>query len=139
MHVLLLGAYKPLLRALKRGLEEEGCQVDDTYNDPPGNGESLPAGYDVIILDLIRPNDASLSMLQRWRWGGLQTHVLVLAPPPSTDATDGGLDAAADDRLTKPFELEELLARLRAVVCRTEQLRAPSGYRRNGFLMVGDR
>jgi DNA-binding response OmpR family regulator len=117
MHVLLMGSYKPLVKALKRGLEEEGLVVDLACNGQEGDSKVPTKDYDVIILDVMRPRDASLSLLQDWRCAGLKTHVLALTPSGSVNERIPGLKSMADDWLTKPFELEELLARLRALVC----------------------
>jgi DNA-binding response OmpR family regulator len=117
--VLLLGSYTLLLKCLKQGLEEEGFTVDVASDSPDDNSE-VPADYDVIILDLVRPGEAKPSLLQRWRRSGLQTHILVLTPPNNKELEV--LDCGFDDSLTKPFDLEELFARLRASLRRTENV-----------------
>jgi DNA-binding response OmpR family regulator len=119
MRVLLVGGYQPLVKALKQGLEEEGFAVDAAANGHVGNGEVPAADYDAIVLDLMRPAEAGLSLLRRWRRAGLKTQVLALAAPCGRDDKVRGLTAGADDWLAKPFELEELLARLWGLVRRT--------------------
>jgi DNA-binding response OmpR family regulator len=71
------------------------------------------------------PKEDGLSLLQRWRREGLKTHVLVLTARSSIEDKVKGLDLGADDYLTKPFELGELLARLRALVRRGHQVKDP--------------
>jgi DNA-binding response OmpR family regulator len=113
VRVLLVGDYKPLLKALKQGLEEEGF----TIGVADGLGEedrASAADYDAVILDLLRPTRADPSLVQRWRRAGAKTHLVVLTPGRLDDRAHG-LEQGADDCLVKPFELEELLARLRAL------------------------
>jgi DNA-binding response OmpR family regulator len=125
MRVLLIEDYKPLVRALKQGLEEEGFAVDVAYDGEEGDFKARTAEYDVIILDLMLPKEDGLSLLPRWRRGGLTTHVLVLTARGSIEDKVRGLDLGADDYLTKPFELGELLARLRALIRRGHQVKDP--------------
>src|SRR5712692_8258770 len=125
MRVLLIEDHKPLVRALKQGLEEEGFAVDVAYDGEEGGYKAQTANYDVIVLDLMLPKEDGLSLLQRWRRTGLKTHVLLLTARSSIEDKVRGLDLGADDYLTKPFELEELLARMRALVRRTHQVKDP--------------
>jgi DNA-binding response OmpR family regulator len=125
MRVLLIEDHKPLVRALKQGLEEEGFAVDTANDGPEGDYKARTAEYDVIILDLMLPKEDGLSLLQRWRRNGMKTHVLVLTARGSIEDKVRGLDLGADDYLTKPFELEELLARLRALIRRGHQVKDP--------------
>jgi DNA-binding response OmpR family regulator len=113
------------VRALKRGLEEEGFAVDVAYDGEEGAYKARTADYDVIILDIMLPKEDGLSLLRRWRQDGLKTHVLVLTARSSIEDKVRGLDLGADDYLAKPFELEELLARLRALVRRGHQVKDP--------------
>ena len=125
MRVLLVEDHKPLVRALRQGLEEEGFAIDVAYDGEEGAFKAQTADYDVIILDLMLPKEDGLSLLQRWRRGGLQTHILVLTAKGSMEDKVHGLDLGADDYMTKPFELEELLARIRALVRRNHQKKDP--------------
>jgi DNA-binding response OmpR family regulator len=125
VRVLLIEDHKPLVRILKQGLEEEGFAVDTAADGEEGDYKAHTADYDVIILDLMLPKQDGLTLLQRWRREGLKTHVLVLTARGSIDDKVRGLDSGADDYLTKPFELEELLARLRALVRRGHQVKDP--------------
>jgi DNA-binding response OmpR family regulator len=125
VRVLLIEDHKPLVRALRKGLEEEGFAVDTAVDGEEGAYKAQTADYDVIILDLMLPKEDGLSLLQRWRRAGLKSHVLVLTARSSIDDKVRGLNLGADDYLTKPFELEELLARLRALVRRGHQIKDP--------------
>jgi DNA-binding response OmpR family regulator len=130
MRVLLVEDHKPLVRALRQGLEEEGLEEENFAVDTAADGEEADVkarntAYDVIILDLMLPRIDGLTLLQRWRRDGIKTHVLVLTARGGIDDKVRGLDAGADDYLTKPFELEELVARLRALIRREHQVKDP--------------
>jgi DNA-binding response OmpR family regulator len=116
--VLLVEDHKPLVKALRQGLEEEGFAVDVALDGEEADYKARTANYDVIILDLMLPKKDGLTLLQEWRRSGNKAHVLVLTARGALDDKVRGLDTGADDYLTKPFELEELLARLRALVRR---------------------
>jgi DNA-binding response OmpR family regulator len=125
VRVLLIEDHKPLVRALKQGLEEEGFAVDTALDGEEGDYKARSAEYDVIILDLMLPKVDGLTLLQAWRRDGLQAHVLVLTARGGIEDKVKGLDLGADDYLTKPFELGELLARLRALIRRGHQVKDP--------------
>ena len=125
MRLLLVEDHKPLSRALKRGLEEEGFAVDVAEDGEEGDYKARASGYDVIILDLMLPKKDGLTLLREWRRDGLPMHVLCLTAKDATDDKVRGLDTGADDYLTKPFQLEELLARLRALIRRGHQIKDP--------------
>jgi DNA-binding response OmpR family regulator len=125
MRVLLIEDHKPLARALKQGLEEEGFAVDVAPDGEEGDFKARTANYDVIILDIMLPKHDGLSLLQNWRKDGMSTHVLVLTARGGIEEKVKGLDLGADDYMTKPFELEELLARLRALIRRVHQVKTP--------------
>lgn len=125
VRILLIEDHKPLLRALRRGLEEEGFAVDTASDGEEGNYKAKSASYDVIVLDLMLPKRDGLSLLKDWRKKGLESHVLILTARSSMEDKVRGLDEGADDYLAKPFELEELLARIRALIRRGHQVKSP--------------
>ncbi len=125
MRVLLVEDHKPLCRALRQGLEEEGFAVDVANDGEEGDFKARSANYDVIVLDVMLPKIDGFSLLQRWRRDGLTTHVLMLSARNSMEDKVHGLDLGADDYLTKPFQLEELFARLRALIRRGHQAKDP--------------
>ena len=125
MRVLLVEDHKPLSRALKRGLEEESFAVDVAEDGEEADFKARGATYDVIILDLMLPKIDGLTLLKQWRKDNIKTHVLLLTAKDTTEDKVKGLDLGADDYLTKPFQLEELLARLRALVRRSHQVKDP--------------
>jgi DNA-binding response OmpR family regulator len=125
MRVLLIEDHKPLVRALRQGLEEEGFAVDTACDGEEGDFKVRSAEYDAVILDVMLPKVDGLTLLKRWRHDGLKTHVLLLTARGGIDDKVRGLDLGADDYLTKPFELEELFARLRALIRRGHQVKDP--------------
>lgn len=125
MRVLLVEDHKPLVRALRQGLEEEGFAVDVAFDGEEADYKAKSANYDVIILDLMLPKKDGITLLQQWRRNGLSAHVLVLTARGTLDDKVRGLDTGADDYLTKPFDLEELLARIRALVRREHHVKDP--------------
>lgn len=131
MRVLLVEDHRPLSRALRRGLEEEGLAVDLAEDGEEADFKARGASYDAIVLDVMLPKKDGLTLLHEWRRDGLQTHVLMLTARDSIEDKVRGLDSGADDYLTKPFQLEELLARLRALIRRRYHAKDP-------VLRVGD-
>jgi DNA-binding response OmpR family regulator len=125
MRVLLIEDHRPLVRALRQGLEEEGFAVDVAADGEEGDFKARSAEYDAVILDLMLPKIDGLTLLKGWRRDGMKTHVLVLTARGAIDDKVRGLDLGADDYLTKPFELEELFARLRALIRRGHQVKDP--------------
>ena len=125
MRVLLVEDHKPMVRALRKGLEEEGFAVDTATDGEEADYKATTANYDVIILDLMLPKIDGLSLLQKWRRAGMSTHVLVLTARGTIEDKVKGLDLGADDYLTKPFQWEELLARLRVLIRRGHQVKDP--------------
>ncbi len=125
VRILLAEDHKPLARSLRRGLEEEGFAVDLAEDGQEADFKARGANYDAIVLDLMLPKIDGLALLKNWRKDGIQTHILILTARDSTDDKVKGLDLGADDYLTKPFQLEELLARLRALIRRSHQVKDP--------------
>jgi DNA-binding response OmpR family regulator len=125
VRILLVEDNKPLARALKTGLQEESFAVDTAQDGEEAAYKARTTNYDIIILDIMLPGEDGLSLLKRWRTEGMKTHVLVLTARDTVDDKVRGLDMGADDYLTKPFQLEELLARLRALLRRGHQVKDP--------------
>jgi DNA-binding response OmpR family regulator len=104
-----------LLKAIKRGLAEEGFTVDIDCDGHDGNTKVPAAWYDAIIVDLLRPGAAACSVVQRWRRAGLKARVLALTPPGKLTDSEI-LVAGVDEWLTKPFDLDELLVRVQLLI-----------------------
>ncbi|WP_332813147.1 response regulator transcription factor [Ramlibacter sp.] len=122
MRLLLVEDEPALRRQVSQALAEAGYAVD-TADD---GQEALHLGsvepYDAIVLDLGLPVLDGLSVLRRWRAAGLATPVLILTARDLWHEKVAGIDAGADDYLAKPFHVEELLARLRALIRRAQGL-----------------
>jgi DNA-binding response OmpR family regulator len=125
MRVLLVEDHRPMADALQRGLEEEGLAVDLAGDGEEADHKARATPYDGIVLDLMLPKKDGLTLLRGWRASGLKAHVLVLTARGALEDKVKGLDTGADDYLTKPFELEELLARLRALIRRGHHVKDP--------------
>jgi two-component system, OmpR family, response regulator len=116
---LLIVEDEPTLGAqLKRTLEGAGYAVDLATDGEDGHYLGSNESYDAIILDLGLPEVDGLTVLDRWRKDGKTFPVLVLTARDSWSDKVAGLDAGADDYLAKPFQTEELIARLRALIRR---------------------
>jgi DNA-binding response OmpR family regulator len=126
VRVLVIEDYKPMAMALKRGLQEEGFAVDVALDGLEGREKTATATYDVILLDLMLPKIPGLRLLEQWRRHGLKTPVLILTARGDMEDRVQGLNLGADDFMTKPFQMEELLARLRALVRRGHRVKTPN-------------
>lgn len=118
MRVLVIEDEHTLQGQLVKALTAQGYAVDTADNGEDGHymGETEP--YDVVVLDLGLPVLDGLTVLKRWRAAGLATPVLILTARSSWQEKVDGIDAGADDYLAKPFRMEELLARVRALIRR---------------------
>lgn len=102
-------------RFLGQGLTEEGHEVATASDGNTGLAMALEGGFDVILLDVMLPGIDGLEVAKQLRAEGHDTPVLMLTARDSTGDAVKGLDAGADDYLAKPFDFEELLARVRAL------------------------
>jgi two-component system, OmpR family, response regulator len=118
MRVLVVEDEPDLRRQLQSALTDAGYAVDVAPDGEEGLflGETEP--YDAIVLDLGLPKIDGVTVLERWREASVPTPVLILTARDRWSEKVAGFDAGADDYLTKPFHIEELLARLRALVRR---------------------
>jgi len=103
-----------------RGLRRAGYEVDCATDGETGLRMASAAGYDAAIVDLMLPRLDGLSLIERLRAAGVKTPVIVLSAKRSTDDKVACLHRGADDYLAKPFDLPELLARVEAVLRRTQ-------------------
>src|ERR1700691_4600083 len=118
MKVLLIEDDRLLAREIAKALREENCAVDVAANGEDGQHLGNTEAYDVAVLDLGLPKVPGAQVLRAWRKNGRQLPVLILTARGGwTDKVDG-FKAGADDYLTKPFRIEELVMRLRALVRR---------------------
>jgi two-component system OmpR family response regulator len=118
MRVLVVEDEPTLAKQLRNALEGAGYAVDSAADGEDGHHLGATENYDAVILDLGLPEVDGLTVLDRWRKEGKVTPVLVLTARDSWSDKVAGLDAGADDYLAKPFQTEELIARLRALIRR---------------------
>ncbi|HIS67858.1 MAG TPA: response regulator transcription factor [Candidatus Gallacutalibacter stercoravium] len=120
MRLLVAEDEKELANALAAILKHSKYAVDVVYNGRDALDYGLTQNYDGILLDIMMPGMDGLSALQQLRAQGVKTPVLLLTAKAELDDRILGLDTGADDYLTKPFAMGELLARIRAMLRRRE-------------------
>ncbi|QQR35633.1 response regulator transcription factor [Devosia oryziradicis] len=122
MRILVVEDDTNLNRQLKEALTEAGYAVDVAFDGEEGHflGDTEP--YDAIVLDIGLPQMDGLSVLEEWRRAGRTTPVLLLTARDRWSDKVQGIDAGADDYVAKPFHMEEVLARIRALVRRAAGL-----------------
>ena len=119
MRVLVVEDEQDLREQVASALTDAGYTVDQAPDGEEGGflGDTEP--YDAVVLDLGLPKVDGISVLSQWRKDGRDMPVLILTARDNWTEKVGGFDAGADDYLTKPFHMEELLARVRALIRRT--------------------
>ncbi|MEI8206258.1 MAG: response regulator transcription factor [Kiritimatiellales bacterium] len=125
MRILIAEDSRSLLRSLRIALRKTGYAVDIAEDGEAALWLAESNPYDVILLDLMLPKINGLELLQRWRKQGKETPVLILTAMDAVEDRVKGLKTGADDYLTKPFALEELLARVEALLRRKHGTRNP--------------
>ncbi|MFJ5489488.1 response regulator transcription factor, partial [Hansschlegelia beijingensis] len=118
MRLLVVEDDPDLNRQITAALEEAGYAVDRAFDGEEGHflGDTEP--YDAIVLDIGLPKMDGISVLEQWRRDGKTTPVLILTARDRWSDKVQGFDAGADDYVPKPFHMEEILARLRALLRR---------------------
>lgn len=117
MRLLIVEDEPRLLRTLSKALREEGYAVDTAEDGEEGAFKALSCDYDAVVLDVMLPGMDGWEILRRLR-NEKATPVLMLTARDATTDRVKGLDGGADDYLVKPFELDELFARIRAIIRR---------------------
>ena len=120
MRLLLVEDDNKIGQYIKQGLTQSGFAVDWVCNGEDGLSFVSSYTYDVAILDLMLPKLDGLSVLEQWRRQGLKFPILILSAKQSVDDRVLGLQKGGDDYLTKPFSFSELLARVQALLRRTQ-------------------
>lgn len=120
MRVLVIEDNPKMASAIQRGLREHGYAADACHSGYEGEELAATEPYDLVILDVMLPDRDGVDVCRNLRRREITRPVLMLTALSSTDDKVAGLDAGADDYLTKPFEFEELLARVRALLRRGE-------------------
>lgn len=131
MRILLIEDNHRLNQSLKMSLIEEGYAVDAAYDGEEGQALAEAAPYDAIVLDILLPRKDGLEVCRALRRRRVNTPILMLTARDTVEDRVRGLDSGADDYLLKPFALNELLARLRALLRR-------EAAQKSALLRVGD-
>jgi two-component system OmpR family response regulator len=118
MRILIVEDEPTLQAQLAEGLGAAGYAVDTAGNGVDGHSLGDTEPYDAAVLDLGLPQMDGITVLRKWRASGRTMPVLILTARDGWHEKVAGIDAGADDYLTKPFHMEELLARLRALIRR---------------------
>jgi len=143
VRILLVEDDERMATLVHRGLTEEGHQVDVCARGGDAAAQALAVRYDAVILDWGLPDLDGVSVLRRWRERGLTTPVLMLTARGAVGERVTGLRAGADDYLVKPFDFDELLARIEVIQRRTAgplpTLGALTTDERRRALVVGER
>ena len=137
MRALIAEDEPALARQLSAALAEAGFAVDRAGDGTRAEFLGQTETYDVVVLDLGLPRMDGLTVLRRWRDAGIAVPVLILTARGSWHEKVAGIDAGADDYMGKPFRVEELLARVRALVRRSRGL--STGAIRSGAVVLDAR
>lgn len=119
MHLLLIEDDPSVAHGVAAGLRLHGFTVDHAETAAGANAALAASDFDVAVLDLGLPDDDGINLLARWRMRGIDMPLLVLTARDAVSDRVRGLQAGADDYLLKPFDLDELVARLRALLRRS--------------------
>jgi two-component system copper resistance phosphate regulon response regulator CusR len=123
MRILIVEDNEKIAKMIKSGLEKEGCAVD-YLNDGQAALRRIEVNfmdYDLIILDLGLPGKGGMEILESMRTYNIETPVIILTAESGVKSKTDLLDLGADDYVVKPFEFEELLARIRAIMRRPKE------------------
>lgn len=118
MAILVVEDERKLSEILKTALTSEKYAVDTAFDGEEGLEKALKNSYDVIVLDIMLPKKDGLEVCKELRKNQIHTPIIMLTARASLQDRVGGLDVGADDYLTKPFGIEELFARIRALMRR---------------------
>ena len=118
VRVLVVEDEPKMADLLRRGLVEDGYAVDIAADGPAGYHAAIACDYDAVVLDVMLPGMSGFDVCQEWRSRQNWVPLLMLTARGAVTDRVAGLDGGADDYLTKPFHLDELLARLRSLIRR---------------------
>jgi DNA-binding response OmpR family regulator len=125
MHILVVEDQQDFAQNIRRYLETESYSVDLAFDGETGLHQGLTEEYALVVLDINLPRMDGLEVCRQLRQAGRSMPILMLTARVGHQNVVAGLDSGADDYLTKPFDLEELLARMRALMRRGGESRSP--------------
>ena len=133
MKILIVEDEVKVVAFLRKGLEEQGFEVDFAYDGQIGEKLASRGNYDLIILDLVIPLINGIELCRKIRLSNTSVPILMLTALGTTEDKITGFDAGADDYLTKPFEFKELLARIKALTKRASGI-----YQKSNMISILD-
>ncbi len=122
MRILIIEDDHKIANAIKKGLEQESYAVDVAYDGEDGFGSAMNIEYDAIVLDRMLPGMDGVDICRALRENSVKSPIIMLTAKDKVSDKVAGLNAGADDYLTKPFSFEELLARVRALMRRPQEI-----------------
>jgi DNA-binding response OmpR family regulator len=122
MRILIVEDEHKIANSIKKGLEQETYAVDIAYDGEEGFDLASTEEFDLIILDLMLPKMDGITICKKLREENINTPILILTAKGQVEDKVNGLNCGADDYLTKPFSFLELLARIKALVRRPQQV-----------------
>jgi len=136
--ILIVEDEHKISRLLQIELEAEGYEVSQAYNGAQAWDMYQEDSWDLILLDVMLPEMSGIEILRRIRTSDPATMVILLTAKDSVEDKVSGLDLGANDYVTKPFQIEELLARVRAALRLREQQQAAAVTENDGWLAAGE-
>lgn len=131
MKILIVEDQVDLVKNMKQYLELEGFHVDTAFDGEEADTKVEDGSYELIILDLNLPKKDGMQLAREWRTKGVATPIVILTARTAKDSVIEGLNIGADDYITKPFDMDELVARVRSVIRRNH-------HQSNPLIEVGD-
>ena len=126
MRILVIEDDIKIAEFIQKGLKSSGFAVDCTNDGEAGQGMALSGVYDVLVVDIMLPKRDGISLIRHIREQKNNTPVIILSARDRVDDRVKGLEAGADDYLTKPFAFSELLARIQALIRRAGNITDPT-------------
>jgi len=120
MRILVVEDNEKLAKYIKQMFEEEGYAIDSIYDGEQGERMAHSDNYDLVILDIMLPKKDGISVCKSLRKSNINIPIIMITAKGEVDDKILGLDSGADDYLVKPFEMKELLARVRALLRRPQ-------------------
>lgn len=133
MKILIVEDQTGLVEAVKQGLEEVGLEIEIAHSGTEGEELIFKNHYNVIVLDILMPGINGLELCKKARQANIKTPILFISALDAVDDKIAGLEAGGDDYLAKPFEFQELLARIKALDRRNN-----SEYNQSSYLKIAD-
>jgi len=135
MKVLIIEDDKTISDYIAKGLRQASFRVDQAFDGQRGSDLTIEENYDAIIVDLMLPGLDGLSIIEDLRKMGDETPVLILSAKNTVDDRIRGLEIGGDDYLVKPFNFDELLARIHALLRRSSRLNSPGNIEYSGLII----